>query len=107
MADPGSAPRSRLEAVFLAERERAFGRLAVEFGLISEAQLEEALRSGGPLAETLVARGWIAPDEPGRLWAELGNQDFRRASGSVPLPEEAKGASTDPARRRSEEHTSE
>ncbi len=102
MTDPGPPSRSRLEAVFLAERERALGRLAVEFGLISEAQLEEALRSGEPLAETLVARGWIAPDEPGRLWAELGNQDFRRPSGSLPMPEEAKGASADPARRLAE-----
>lgn len=102
MTDTGPPSCSRLEAAFLAERERAFGRLAVEFGLVSEAQLEEALRSGGPLAQTLVARGWIAPDEPARLWAELGNQDFRRSSGSLPMPEEASIASADPARRLAE-----
>lgn len=99
MSDDPRPSRSRLEVVFREQRDRALGRLAVQLGILTDTQVDDALNSGRPLAETLLDRGLIDAEELERLRADLSSQDFAGASsaGAV-LPEEARAVATDPSR---------
>jgi serine/threonine-protein kinase len=100
MTDRPSRPNSRLEGVFRSERDQALGRLAVRRGLITTAQLDEAMREGGALLEVLARRGWITADTLESLLTELGREEFVQVS-LVPGPEmpaEARAAAAIPDR---------
>jgi len=101
MPDPSFDRFSRMESVFRSERDLAIGKLAVQQGLITSAQLDEAIREGGPLLQSLAKRGWIQADSLESLLGDLGREEFaqalRLAEGD--LPAEAEAAARDPERR--------
>src|SRR5947207_3906629 len=106
MTDPFVPPglAARLGRLFGAEQDRSLGRLAVQRGRISEAQLADALREhdqgSRPLADILVERGWISPADLAALREMADREDysaFRLAGAS--LPPEAAAHEQDPARR--------
>ncbi len=102
MTEPSALPpgSSRLSGIFQAEQDRALGRLAVERRLVTEKQVEEASQGGRPLAEELVARGWVNPPTLEDLRRALGREDFLRVSllAGGDLPPEALTAADDPVR---------
>jgi tetratricopeptide (TPR) repeat protein len=76
------------------------GRLAVRRGLLTEAQLKEALGTGRPLAAVLAERGWVRPEDWAALEESRRREAFDRASlaRSHDVPPEARPHLDDPAR---------
>jgi serine/threonine-protein kinase len=99
---PGLA--ARLGKLYGAEQDRSLGRLAVQRGRISEAQLAEALqereRSSRPMSDILVERGWISPGDLAALRDSADREDYSafKLSG-VAAPPEVAAHEKDPARR--------
>src|SRR6185295_3663601 len=100
MTDRSSDPFSRLDRVFRNEHDSALARLAVRRGIISPAQFEEASRAGGSLLDFMTSRGWIESRAIEPLRAELGKEEFARASllPGEEIPPEAQTATSDPER---------
>ncbi len=102
LVPPGLA--AKLGKLFGAEQDRSLGRFAVQRGRLREAQLADALqeaeRSARPLADIIVARGWISAAELSALRESADRDDysaFKLAGAAVP-PEVA-AHENDPARR--------
>src|SRR5579859_1858052 len=103
MSDSDPRLPSRLLDAFLAEQDRALGRLAVSRSLISEDQLREAEGDAGPVGKALVRRGWLDAAAVQSLWVELSRDGFRNSMPPADdLPEEALEAALDPARQAGE-----
>jgi tetratricopeptide (TPR) repeat protein/tRNA A-37 threonylcarbamoyl transferase component Bud32 len=71
------------------DRNIAFGALALEVGAIDAAQFHEACADWArdrrtPLADLLVARGWISPEQRARLDRELRAQNGATVAGTDP-----------------------
>ncbi|HVE42089.1 MAG TPA: protein kinase [Planctomycetota bacterium] len=102
LVPPGLA--AKLGKLFGAEQDRSLGRLAVQRGRLSEAQLAEALqegeRSARPLADILVERGWISSAELTALRESADRDDYSafKVAGAA-IPSEVAEHEKDPARR--------
>ncbi len=96
MTSPDLPPRaeSRLRELLAAECAEELGRLAVRRGLLTEAQIEEALRDGRPLSAVLRPEDWAD------LEARWRRETFDRSAlaRTQPLPPEVLPCLDDPAR---------
>jgi len=102
LVPPGLA--AKLGKLFGAEQDRSLGRLAVQRGRLSEAQLAEALqerdRGSRPLAEILVERGWISSADLAALREAADRDDYSAFKGAgAAVPPEVAAHENDPARR--------
>jgi serine/threonine-protein kinase len=105
MPDPFVPPglAARLGKLYGAEQDRSLGRLAVQRGRISDAQLAEASqeqeRSSRPLGEIFVERGWLSSADLAALRETADREDYSsfKLAGAL-VPPEVAAHENDPAR---------